>query len=253
MARVLDFINRQATQPRDVDVGIGSFTMLVRVKEKYTLEADAPDTVVEDGSSIHDHIILKPLRISIEGDVSDVHRRGEPVLEVTRAAQREIGNITSQYAPARTQAQLSKVSALTNDVLDAARRVDAALDAGAQIGRLFGNQDPDSGGLQEKFLNHIEALYSGKHLIDIDMPYRSLKGMVITSFVSTTNNETGSTSFTLEAKKLQLAELQFAQIEKPASGTNGQTASQSDKGPQAGKQLDTSFLGNLISYGRNGI
>ena len=253
MARVMDYLNRVRQETPKQEIGIGGFTALVRVRERYTLEADAPDTPVEDGSFVNDHIIRKPVRISIEGDVSDVHLRGQPILRDIRQLQAEIGNVTSQYAPARTQAQLSRVSALANDALDAVRRVDALLDAGEQIGSLFGNQDAQAKPLREQFIDHMEALHNGKQLISIDMPYRRLDAMVITSLTFAYDNETEVTTFTLEAKKLQFAALEFAQIRRPARGLGGQTSSQVDNGPQEGDRVERSLITNIFGYVREGF
>jgi len=248
MARLSDYLNRETQTPAQEEIGIGGFTALVRIRESYKLTASAPATPVEDGSVVNDHIILDPLTISIEGDVSDVHLRAAPILRATRPTQAEIGNLASQYAPARTQAQLSQISTLANDALDAAQRIDTLLDAGEQIGSLFGNQDAGSATNRQQFLDYLEALRNGKQLISIDMPYRRLDRMVITSLTINYDNEADSSSFTLEAQQVRLVELQFAKIQKRAKGTNGQTDAETNKGKQAPEQVECSFLANARSY-----
>lgn len=248
MARIADYLDRQIQSAPQQEVGIGGFTALVRVRESYNLTASVPSTPVEDGSVVNDHIILDPLVISIEGDVSDVHLRESPVLRAIRQAQAEIGNVTSQFAPARTQTQISQASALANDVLDATRRIDAALDAGAQIGDLFGNQDAGSSTNRSRFLDHMEALRNGKQLIAIDMPYRRLDRMVITSLTVRHDNVTDSTGFTLEAQQVRLAELQFTAVEQRAGGLGGQTDAEKNKGKQAGEPIECSLAANIESY-----
>jgi len=248
MARLSDYLNRETQAPAKEEIGIGGFTALVRIRESYKLTASAPATPVEDGSVVNDHIILDPLTISIEGDVSDVHLRASPILRALRRTQAEIGNMTSQYAPARTQTQLSQISALANDALDAARRIDALLDAGEQVGSLFGNQDAGSKTNREAFLDYLEALRNSKRLINIDMPYRHLDSMVITSLTINYDNEIDASSFALEAQKVRLAELQFAQVQKRAEGTNGQTDAETNKGKQVLEPVKCSFLANARSY-----
>lgn len=248
MARLSDYLNRETQAPAQEEIGIGKFTALVRIRESYKLTASAPATPVEDGSVVNDHIILDPLTISIEGDVSDVHLRAAPILRSIRRTQAEIGNITSQYAPARTQTQLSQISALANDALDAARRIDALLDAGEQIGSLFGNQDAGSKTNRQHFIDYLESLRNGKQLISINMPYRRLDRMVITSLTINYDNEGDFTGFTLEAQQVRLAELQFAQVQKRAGGVNGQADAEVNKGKQEPEPVKCSFLANARSY-----
>jgi hypothetical protein len=248
MARLSDYLNRETQAPAQQEIGIGKFTSLVRIRETYRRTASAPSTPVEDGSVVNDHIILDPLTISIEGSVSDVHLRASPVLRAIRQAQAEIGNITSQYAPARTQTQLTQISALANDALDAARRIDALLDAGEQIGALFGNQDASSKTNRQYFIDYIEELYEGKQLISIDMPYRRLDNMVITSLTINYDNEIDASDFTLEAQKVRMVELQFAQVQKRSGGTSGQTDAETNKGAQAPEPVECSLWANAKGY-----
>lgn len=252
MARISDYLDRQIQKAPQEEIGIGGFTALVRVRESYNLSSQAPSTPVEDGSVVNDHIILDPLTISIDGDVSDVHLRESPAIRAIRRTEAEIGNITSQYAPARTQTQLSQIAALANDALDATRRIDALLDAGEQIGSLFGNQDAETTSNRSRFLDHMEALRNGKQLISIDMPYRRIDRMVITSLTVRYDNETDSTSFTLEAKQVWLAELQFVAVERRAGGLGGQADAEVNKGAQTGEEVECSLVSNFIGYVRGG-
>lgn len=247
MARVADFLTRFRPAPAgEVEIGIGGFTAFARVRDSYKLAADAPIIPVENGSFVNDHIIRKPVTLSIEGDVSDIHIRRSPAVQQQIRDLAELGNLTAQFAPSRTQAQLSKIAALANDIDNAIARVDSVLAAGAQAANYLGNQDTGSKPPQEMFLDTVEAYYFAGSLISIDMPYRRHDNMVITSFTSTTDNEGNSTGFTLEAQQLQLVDLQFVQLKKPAGGTGGQLAKPADKGAQEGKPVPVSLLGHLL-------
>ena len=246
MARVQDYFTRKIADVPTQEVGIGGFTALVRVRDSYKLTAEAPVTPVENGSFTNDHIILKPITISIEGDVSDIHLRASPIIQAFQRAQAEIGNVTSQYVPARTQAQISKASALVNDAADAVRRLDATLDAGGQALELFGNKDTEAKSIQEQFIDAMDALHFGQQAIAIDMPFRRHENMVITSFQSNTDNKTGTTTFSLEAQQLQYAELQFVEVTTPASGLDGQTDAEVSKGAQEGKSVDSSLFAQIL-------
>ena len=242
MAVILDYIDRQLSTPKKEEVGIGGFTALVRVSESYNLSADVPSTPVESGAIVNDHIIRKPLTLSISGDVSDLYKKPSETIRQFQKSQAEIGNVTSQYAPSRTQAQLSKANSLANDAVDALRRIDNLIDTGNQAADLFGNRDSDTKGGQEAFLDAMESYYFSGTPLSVDMPYRRHDMMVITSLTSSYDNKTNSTTFSIDLQKIVLAELEFAELTKPSIGTGGQLDKESKKGAQAGKKVESSFI-----------
>lgn len=246
MAVIQDYIDRQVSGTPKQEIGIGGFTALVRVRERYNLSAEVPATPVENGSVVHDHVILKPLTISIDGNVSDVHKRASEAIRQFQRVQAEIGNVTSQYAPARTQAQLSRVSVLANDAADAVRRIDNLIATGDQIADLFGNRDAAKGN-QETFIDTMEAYYFAGVAISIDMPFRRHDNMIITSFMFAYNNEIKTTTFSLEAQKIQLSDLVFAETATPAAGLNGQADALASKGAQEGKPVSSSLAFSAIN------
>lgn len=247
MAVIEDYINRPRQKPQAQEVGIGGFTALVRVRDSYRLTAEAPATPVENGSFVNDHIIRKPITLSIEGSVTDVHLRAAPVVRQFQQLQAEVGNVASQYAPARTTAQISLVNALANDVADALRAADNVIGTGVQAAEYFGNQDPGSKGWQEAFLDTIEAYHFAGSVLSIDMPYRRHDNMVITSFQKNTDNTTDETTFTIEAQQLEFAELQFVSVQAPAAGLNGQIDEIANKGTQEGEEVESSLVFEIFN------
>lgn len=242
MARIQDYIDKRFEQdtPKQ-EIGIGGFTALARTRERYALTADVPMTPVENGSYVNDHVILKPLIINIEGDISDLVLNASPSVRQFQRLQAEIGNVTSQYAPSRTQVQASLANSLANDAADAIRRLDNLIDTGAQVIDYFGNHDEGSKGWRELFIDTMEAYRNAGQPISIDMPYRRCDNMVITAFVSSYDNEIDSTTFSIEAQQIKYADLRYVKIKTPAAGLNGQTKDPVSKGSQAGKPVESFF------------
>ena len=241
MAVISDYLDRPYPTTPTEEIGIGGFTALVRVRESYRLTTEVPETPVEDGSFVNDHIIRRPLTITIEGNLADVFIRRSALATVTTRVLAEIGNVASQFLPPRTQSQIAKAAALGNDVTDALRRLDSVLDAGTQAFNFLGNRDTTTKGLRETFLDHIESYHRAKTVLSIDMPYRRLDNMVITSFVSSTDNVEDTTTFTLEAQQLQYASTIYAEVATPAPGLGGQADAESDKGVQEGEGVTESL------------
>jgi len=248
MGLVSDFLSSKISDVPKSEIGIGGFTAFVRVNDSTHFESEIPATPLEDGSVVNDHIILKPLRISIEGDVSDVHVRASPLIRQLQTKSAEIGNFTSLFAPAATQSQLSKVAEYANTALDAVHALDNMIGKGRQLLDMFGNHDARKSN-QNKFVDYMEAAHLGRQLIDIDMPYRQRTNMRITSFTLSTDNQDNSTSFTIEAEKMQFAELIYANVaaKKPSAGTGGQLETKKDKGAQHGKKVPASLASQIMS------
>ena len=248
MANIIDYLNRRFDDTPKQRIGIGGFTALVTIEEKTIRTANIPATVVEDGTFVNDHIILNPISLSIQGDVSDVFVERSPFIEELTRAQAEIGVVT-QYAPPRTEAQVQQVSALINDLTDAIRRTDSLLNQGQQVLSYFGNKDTNSKTNRELFLDAMDSLYYGKQLISIDTEYRRYNNMFLTLVETTDDNQDNSTRFSIEAQEFRFASTIFTEITaapNPSLGLNGQTEPESSKGVQEGTAADSSLLFTLI-------
>ena len=123
-----------------VPVGIGGFTLFARVADSFKLESEVPGTAVESGKEQHDHIILKPLTLTITGSVADIMLLANPAIAAIQSAQAEASNVASQYLGPQTQAQLQQLSALANQAADAVRALNNLLDTGTQLLELFGDR-----------------------------------------------------------------------------------------------------------------
>jgi hypothetical protein len=243
---IRDYLSSQFGNDEQEAVGIGGFITAARVSERVNRSASVPTTFLEDGSHINDHIIRNPLTLSIEGNVSDSFFMPSPVIAALQAAQAQSGSI-SQYAPARTQAQLSKVSGLATDFISAVDKVDNFLSSSNRVAAYLGFQEKESN--IEDFIDTMESLQEGQQLISIDMPFRTYDQMYITSLEITRTNQTNSLDFTMELQQFRFADTIFVEISAaPAASTatNGQTESSKDKGVQEGADVPDSLLSSTL-------
>ena len=245
---IRDYLGSQFGSDEQESVGIGGFTTAARVRERVSRSASVPVTFLEDGTHINDHIIRNPLTLSIEGNVSDTFVMPNPAIAALQAAQSQVGNIT-QYAPARTQAQLSKVSGLVNDLTNAVDRVDNFLESSNRVAAYLGLQDDTAKSNIEKFIDTMESLQEGEQLISVDMPFRTYEKMYITALEITLTSETSALDFTMELQQFRFADIIFAEISaspNPSAATNGQTAGSKDKGVQEGADVPQSFFFSIF-------
>lgn len=242
-----EWLNRTYSPPPDTQrIGIGGFVAFVRVRESYEHRAEVPDVAVESGASIGDHIIVKPVTIKISGNVSDIHRLPSPILAAINEAGAAIGQVTVLASSVLTTSQTAKLSALTNDVADQIRRVDAAIEAGEDLIEYFGDLDTEDASNQSDFLDFMDGLREAPRLIQITMPFRVLDNMAVTLFTSNTDNQTDAIDFNLEAKQITLAELAYVEARRRSTALDGQLDAVVDKGAQAGVEKPASLLSWIL-------
>jgi hypothetical protein len=240
---VIDFLNRQIDSAPVEEIGIGGFTLLARVRETTNHTADAPVTYLEDGSHVEDHIILNPIELQIEGSVSDVHVKKSALADIVTRYLPAVGLI-SGYVPDRTASQIQRAVQIAVDASDKIREADRVLEDGKQILSLF-NPTTSEKGLREQFLDSLDALYYGKQLVGIDMPFRRYDKMLITSRSIVRDNQQVALSFRISARQIRFAETVFnasSAIKSPSFGLNGQADSESSQGTQEGQAVDRSLV-----------
>jgi len=251
MSYIRDYLGGQfKNDGEEEQIGINGFTTAARVRETVKRSATIPITFLEDGSHINDHIIRDPLILTIEGNVSNLFVLPNPAIAALQALQTQVGSI-SQYLPARTQAQISRVSGLANDFTTAVARVDSFLDASDRVASFLGTQDRTARTNIQNFIDSMESAQAADKLISIEMQFKTYKQMYITSLEATRNNESNSLDFTMELMQFQFAETLFANIgpaPDPAGNTNGQTEGAKDKGVQEGKEVPTSVASSVFSF-----
>ena len=251
MARIEDYLSRQYEDTPGERIGIAGFTLFAKVEEKTTHTATAPATPVEDGSFVNDHIILNPVRLNIQGNVSTVYVEPNPVIRDLKRTQQNVGVVT-QYAPERTASQVQGVNSLINDLADSIRKADAIIDTGEQVVKFFGNQDPSGKTNQDLFIDAMDSLYYGKQLFSVDTEYRRFNNMVMTSMEVTRDNRSEAVTFSIQIEQFRFASVAFAELASapnPAVGLNGQTDPESAKGAQEGEPVDKSLLSTLVGLG----
>lgn len=242
------FESAEQREPQNIQVGIGGFNLVARVREGFSLTSSSPDSFLEDGSTANDHIVNDPLMLMIEGEAGDIYLRPDINAQRQRDINSNVGRIT-KYLPLRTQSQISKINGIIAQA-SATDLIDAAIEDGRNAYEFFGNKDLGSKGIVEQFIDFIEAVHYGKQIINIDMPYRTHKDMRIVSFECDTDNQSRALRFVMRAKKLRYATVEVADIgkffKKPSPGLKKQNEEEKDKGAQTGEKVDESFLSTIF-------
>lgn len=245
----LNYFSRQRETNGVYQVGIGGYTAFAVVNEGVTLSASVPNSYVEDGSVLNDHITNDPETLSIEGVVGDVYQSNSVILSLITPLSSTLGNINS-YLPRFTPFQSQVTAGLNNSVSGALGNINNVLSAGTPINSIVGNLDATSKILQQRFIDAMENIYYGKQIIPIDINSRRYQSMVITLLqFNRSNTDTGIT-FKIEAQRFRTATTNYVAVEKvaradknPVGGSQGgQTKDAKNMGVQAGEKRPQSFL-----------
>lgn len=205
-AKSLDYVKEYPNQK----VGIGGMTFGARITENITFAMQAPDVPLEDGSESQDHLILKPVAITIDGYIGDMDLKPEEEIEAYIKANKQVGVVRS-YLPERTQSQIDKVNSAVLSVNDVYRRADAAIKAGKQLIEIF--KPSSNKTLQEQFFEGIREIFNSKSLIDIQTSFGIYKNMVLTSVsIPRELNVDSSIRFSLSAKQIRFAETIYSDV-----------------------------------------
>ena len=253
MARIEDFIRSNLPSTRKVDdrqeIGIGGFTAFVAINETRQLQSTSPDVVLEDRSTVTDTIFLRPVMLSIEGEVSDINIKTEVPDNIFGQAEQFLGVVTP-FLPTRTVSQISKVREIIDDGLNIVRRIDSVIDSGQQILDIFGNRS-DSKTNPELFLDYMDRIHFSRQLISIESPFRVYDSMRIISFETSRDNESDKITFRIQAKQIRMAELLLVEVDtpnrNPSPGLSGQSDGEVDKGISQGRDTPRSLLSVLGS------
>ena len=246
-----DYIAAQFENDQAEIIGIGSFNTLARISEKINRTRATPTSYLESGEPVNDHIIREPLSIQITGEVSDVFAGPVRANQIVRSAQASLGLVV-QYLPTRTQSQISKVSALANDVSNAIEKADRLISPSNFASFISFSNDGGRTNI-ERFIDTMEGIYASDKLINVDAPFRSYKNMSLSVFDYERNNTTSSLSFNLQFVQFRFVESIFVvgdrPAKNPATANNGAQADEADKGIQEGKKsesLASKYLGGLF-------
>lgn len=215
-----------------VEIGIDDITIMIRITESESYTSEVATTLLEDGSNASDHVIINPVTINITGDVSDIFRSASTFAQITDEIQSQIGAVDG-YIPAKTQQQLSKISAIANDLNDVNRAIENAYNKGSNILNSFKNNSNAADGNQKKFYDEIVAKQRAGQRVKIKMPFKTHENMIITNIDFGWDNEFDSTGFSLSAQQIRFATSAVTRIDtqiiNPSEGTGGSVEGEVNK------------------------
>lgn len=203
----------------DAASGIGSIKLDVIGEQTLTMSSDITDNFVESNIAYQDHISIKPMQYTIQGEVGELVYYAKPALEeVTGFVSQTLGSVGA-FLPSmsRTMAQVSNAVTKTANFLD---RIDSYFNVLENLSF--------SDTAQERAYTALMILWMVREPLTITTPWSSFFNFCITNVKLTQPRETkDKTIISITLKQLRLADL----TTKPFNAKKYQGRSGAQKAP----------------------
>jgi hypothetical protein len=159
--------------------GVGGFVFDVSNGETVDLSSDVTDHVTEDNSFVQDHVVNKPITLSLSGFIGELFFK-KPA-GVSGAAQ-EIQNrleTVEAFAGEKTPGAIQTAQRAIGQAQRAVSTINQALDRVQNVVGLFDGQGPEAT-RQQKAYQELFALRARKSPVTVQTPWAYYDSMIIT-------------------------------------------------------------------------
>lgn len=248
---IRDFVRSKINKQADPEVvGINQFNLFARVSDNISYASQVPVHYLEDGSFASDHVINEPIKISISGIVADEYiELGEPN-ELLQGIENLAGRI-GVYFPVRTQSTMNKIYKMRSEAFDAIDKIDETIDLfNTGFGLFAGNTEKS---IREKFVEWLDATWTSKQPVKVQMRFKNYDNMLITSVDVRTDNKTEEIQFEINLQQARLSKsisVDITDFFGAAPAARDSVADVVDKGSQS---ADSGKERSLLAAGIRGL
>jgi hypothetical protein len=180
--------NKYVVKPKSVK-GIGGFVFDYETDTSVTLQSEITDHYAEDGTTVNDHIVIKPVRLALRGYVGElVYAKQTGLLGMLNLVQSKLSMVPA-YLGKYTPQALGKVTKVLGQATSVVNKVDNALARVKNIVGIFDKSAPQST-KQAKAFAQLEALQASGQVFLVETPYKVFDNMTIEQLVVTQSEDT---------------------------------------------------------------
>lgn len=236
--------------------GISGWVFDVPRGETITLTSEATDHYTEDGSFLSDHIVLKPIQITLSGFVGNLVYRVPQKGSVEYAADQAASKLlaVNSFLGPLTQGATQKAAAIVSQASYLANQVNALKKKGSNVVDFFknglnGNKEPDP---QTVAYHDLKALWKSKQIVSLQTYWEFFPTMSIVNITAQHDDLTDDyTDISVTLKELRLVNVETVPISEDLfqAPDTLQGESTTDKGKISGTEEDSKSL--LYSAGES--
>lgn len=224
--------------------GIAGFKFHIPETEQIKMQAEATDHYIDTNSAIQDHIIIKPIEITLTGLVGDYFYSVNKIEDMLATITPTIA-LVKEFLPKLSNAamQIKGLKKTTTYKYDAKT---GTVTGGVSASR-FNLMDMFSlfqelykmKSAQTRAFFFFECLWKARAPFSVETTWKRYDNMIITSIQPLRDQQADITSFTVTFKQLSFAETKTETVEQYAERMKAQASKTVDKGVDKGELVDT--------------
>lgn len=232
--------------------GISGWIFDIPTGESISLSSDITDHYTENGSFISDHIVNKPIEITLSGLIGELKYEfpqsgiEQNISEVTNAL-----GIVPAYLGPLTPGATQKVTGLLQTASYAVSQFEALKKRVENLKSLADGADATET-LQQKAFAEIRAMRDSKQIVSVQTPWAFFPSMAIQSITARQDEgSTDITDFSVTLKELRFADVQVTEFDENEyrSAIEVQSTPPASVGEVQGQQRNSSLLFNIFGGG----
>jgi hypothetical protein len=222
--------------------GIGGWVFDIPTGESVDLDADVTDHYVENGSFVTDHVVIKPIVITLSGLKGEVlysAPKKDSLQGILSNATSLLGAVPAYFGPL-TPGAATKIAAIANAVTYAASQAAAIAKRASNLVKYFDGED-NAPNLQTKAFITLQALWKSKQIVTVQTPWGFYKSMIIQRMSAKQTQESNDyTDFTVTLKEMRFTDIKMTTFDASSykSAIDAQAASKDTLGPVKGASVD---------------
>jgi len=226
--------------------GIEGFIFDIVDNESLSIEYDITDHFTENNSYLNDHIVKKPIIITLSGFIGELVFRSPGGVE---GAIQEISNrleSVEAYLGDQTPGAVQEVQRVTQQVQSAVSAINQTLDKAQNIIGFFEGEGPEET-LQQKAFKKLSAL-GNRTQLEVQTPWDFFNNMVIQTLSFTQGGESNQiTDISVTLKQLRVSGTEVVDFDKDQFPIRekAQSAPKEDQGVIRSQEENTSILYKL--------
>ena len=239
----LDGSNAALVRPKSAE-GIGGFIFDIPDTESLQLQSDITDHFTESNSFLNDHIVRKPLILTLAGFIGELVYRAPGGIE---GAVQELDNrleTVEAYAGDLTPGGVQTAQRIIGQAQNAVSAINQTLDKIENVVGLFDGEEAGLN-LQQKAYNSLYSLWKEYSIVTVQTPWRFFRSMAIQNVSLTQNAESKEiTDISVTLKEMRIADIKtvnFDQDQFPPA-VQIQEAPEEDQGIVRGEENNDTFL-----------
>ena len=231
--------------------GISGFVFQIPDTEEITLTSDVTDHFTENNSFINDHVVNKPIQVTLTGSIGELFfERPRGLAGAAQAIQNRLETVEA-YLGDRTPGFVQDAQAIIGQAQTAISAINQTLDRVQNVVGLFEGEGPEET-LQQLAYQELFALYRLRSIVTVQTPWTYYDSMIITSISFRQNVDSEEiTDISVSLKEFRVAQIQTVAYDDdlfpPRSDL--QETSAEDQGTIRGIERNSSFLFQLFGGG----